>query len=148
MKSPANAATHRTPSPARAAVYAVMLATSGVLLAAFTCLASVDLYKLAAFHQRAHVGGTNVAQAVRYDLLVHLMWVGLSAVQALCFGHSLRCELAEIRRARREMDGRCGMCDYDLTGNLSGRCPECGAENSQREAPSANDSPGDNATGA
>jgi len=22
--------------------------------------------------------------------------------------------------------GRCSHCDYDLTGNLSGRCPECG----------------------
>jgi hypothetical protein len=22
--------------------------------------------------------------------------------------------------------GRCGKCDYDLTGNLSGICPECG----------------------
>ncbi len=23
--------------------------------------------------------------------------------------------------------GRCTKCDYDLTGNVSGRCPECGA---------------------
>jgi hypothetical protein len=22
--------------------------------------------------------------------------------------------------------GRCGKCDYDLTGNVTGRCPECG----------------------
>jgi hypothetical protein len=29
------------------------------------------------------------------------------------------------RRARRRA-GRCGTCGYDLTGNVSGRCPECG----------------------
>lgn len=27
---------------------------------------------------------------------------------------------------RRVRPGRCGKCDYDLTGNESGRCPECG----------------------
>lgn len=27
---------------------------------------------------------------------------------------------------RRPRAGRCRRCDYDLTGNVSGRCPECG----------------------
>jgi len=27
---------------------------------------------------------------------------------------------------RNRADGRCGMCRYDLTGNTSGVCPECG----------------------
>lgn len=27
---------------------------------------------------------------------------------------------------RRAAPGRCRKCNYDLTGNLSGRCPECG----------------------
>ena len=30
------------------------------------------------------------------------------------------------RRDRRLDDGRCGKCGYDLTGNVSGVCPECG----------------------
>jgi hypothetical protein len=30
------------------------------------------------------------------------------------------------RKSRRERDGRCRKCDYDLTGNISGVCPECG----------------------
>jgi hypothetical protein len=30
------------------------------------------------------------------------------------------------RRLRRREDGRCKKCGYDLTGNLSGVCPECG----------------------
>lgn len=31
------------------------------------------------------------------------------------------------RRARRLKMGLCGDCGYDLTGNVSGLCPECGA---------------------
>ena len=31
------------------------------------------------------------------------------------------------RKARRPLLGHC-RCGYDLTGNVSGRCPECGAE--------------------
>lgn len=27
---------------------------------------------------------------------------------------------------RRRRSGRCAKCDYDLTGNTSGICPECG----------------------
>jgi hypothetical protein len=30
-------------------------------------------------------------------------------------------------------DGRCKRCGYDLTGNLSGRCPECGTATRQRD---------------
>jgi hypothetical protein len=32
---------------------------------------------------------------------------------------------AELRRERREK-GLCVHCGYDLTGNVSGVCPECG----------------------
>lgn len=28
--------------------------------------------------------------------------------------------------ARRQMPGACNTCGYDLTGNIAGRCPECG----------------------
>lgn len=31
------------------------------------------------------------------------------------------------RRQRRLRDGQCVHCGYDLRGNVSGRCPECGA---------------------
>jgi hypothetical protein len=30
------------------------------------------------------------------------------------------------RRRKRERSGRCAACGYDLTGNVSGICPECG----------------------
>lgn len=32
------------------------------------------------------------------------------------------------RRRRRRRPGHCLKCDYDLTGNMSGVCPECGME--------------------
>jgi hypothetical protein len=34
---------------------------------------------------------------------------------------------APLRRARRRRRGLCVTCAYDLTGNTSGTCPECGA---------------------
>lgn len=33
-----------------------------------------------------------------------------------------------VRGRKRHARGLCAACAYDLTGNLSGRCPECGAE--------------------
>ena len=35
-------------------------------------------------------------------------------------------ERRDARRLRRVLRGRCESCDYDLTGNVSGVCPECG----------------------
>lgn len=31
-----------------------------------------------------------------------------------------------VGRKRRESDHECHRCGYNLTGNVSGRCPECG----------------------
>jgi hypothetical protein len=31
-----------------------------------------------------------------------------------------------VRMTTRHVPGRCSRCDYDLTGNVSGVCPECG----------------------
>lgn len=38
-----------------------------------------------------------------------------------------RLVLGPIRRRRRRQRGECLPCGYSLTGNVSGRCPECGA---------------------
>ena len=35
--------------------------------------------------------------------------------------------LREVRRRRMKRIGKCARCGYDLTGNISGRCSECGA---------------------
>ncbi len=37
-------------------------------------------------------------------------------------------------RHKRTRVGRCAMCGYDLTGNTSGTCPECGATTPARAA--------------
>lgn len=42
--------------------------------------------------------------------------------------------LRRARAARRHAPGRCNRCDYDLTGNESGVCPECGTKVPPREA--------------
>ncbi len=44
------------------------------------------------------------------------------------------------RRGRRRKPGHCG-CGYDLTGNVSGRCPECG-ETTDRSLPPEGDGGG------
>ncbi|MCP4251307.1 MAG: hypothetical protein GY778_30090 [bacterium] len=31
-----------------------------------------------------------------------------------------------VATRRKPRPGRCDQCGYDLTGNVSGRCPECG----------------------
>lgn len=35
--------------------------------------------------------------------------------------------LVVLPRRRIRVPGRCSRCGYDLTGNVSGVCPECGA---------------------
>jgi len=42
--------------------------------------------------------------------------VPIAVLTGLCFR----------RHARRPLAGHCEQCRYDLTGNVSGVCPECG----------------------
>lgn len=51
------------------------------------------------------------------------LWTFLTALlPAWVLGHRLR----RVRRLRRQSAGRCPHCSYNLTGNVSGACPECG----------------------
>ncbi len=45
------------------------------------------------------------------------------------------CALRFVLRVRRQRLGCCTACGYDLTGNNSGKCPECGAVAAARAAP-------------
>lgn len=47
----------------------------------------------------------------------------LAAILAGLHGFAIR---GMVRRIRQRRDGLCLVCSYDLTGNVSGRCPECG----------------------
>lgn len=59
-------------------------------------------------------------------------WLTLAAVDgsyATCFAATLLLRRRTRRRSlrsRRLVAGRCTECGYDLTGNVSGTCPECG----------------------
>jgi hypothetical protein len=61
-------------------------------------------------------------------LLVKLylpLWIPLAVFAAY---PTLALIQAPVRRWRRYRKGRCLNCGYDLTGNVSGVCPECGIE--------------------
>jgi len=52
----------------------------------------------------------------------------VSLVIAICMAYPVIAVLVEsFRRYRRAAAGYCLICDYDLTGNTSGYCTECGA---------------------
>ena len=54
----------------------------------------------------------------RFSLLVPFVALALYPTIAFIRG--------PLRRWRRRRRGRCVTCGYDLTGNVSGVCPECG----------------------
>jgi len=47
---------------------------------------------------------------------------------AIFAGAALLLARAPLRRYRRRRKGLCVKCAYDLTGNTSGTCPECGQD--------------------
>jgi len=64
------------------------------------------------------------------DKAVGVMWnvgapywfvVGVTAILPLIWTGQ------RIRRIRRTSGSHCSVCSYDLTGNTSGTCPECGS---------------------
>lgn len=54
------------------------------------------------------------------------VWV----VAAVCGASAIT--VWSLRRRRRSAPGCCVHCGYDLTGNTSGRCPECGCAVAER----------------
>ena len=50
----------------------------------------------------------------------HYLFLGLMACPTIAFIRG------PLRRWRRRRKGLCVKCAYDLTGNVSGVCPECG----------------------
>ena len=57
---------------------------------------------------------THIKVSVLRPLVTSLLILILSAV------------IARLYKSRLGKAGTCGRCGYDLTGNVSGRCPECG----------------------
>ena len=54
-------------------------------------------------------------------------WAPLWSVSAVSAATACVAACIGWRPLRRTRRGRCPSCNYDLTGNMSGVCPECGA---------------------
>jgi 7-keto-8-aminopelargonate synthetase-like enzyme len=66
--------------------------------------------------------------ATDYWLRVQIHWsqLGFAGWAFGAIGGYVLAKRINRRRAEREARGFCRRCGYDLTGNVSGRCPECG----------------------
>jgi len=53
-------------------------------------------------------------------------FLGLVPTVAILLPGQLLMILVDWLLRPRPANGRCRRCDYDLTGNVTGRCPECG----------------------
>jgi len=53
-------------------------------------------------------------------------WLGLLVLSAPLLALLGHYHYRRTRRIARRLAGRCVACGYDLAGNVSGRCPECG----------------------
>lgn len=75
------------------------------------------------------IGGYGVAWTRWHVVFVVVPWWGFVAVAVLLVYWRRRVwRCAAWRRERRIQMGLCPNCGYNLTGNTSGRCPECGGE--------------------
>ena len=68
-----------------------------------------------------------VSLAVQRQTQLHYerFWAGTSLIWG-CIAIVLTYHRRERRRRDRRERGLCAKCSYDLTGNVSGICPECG----------------------
>lgn len=59
----------------------------------------------------------------RATWIVFPLWLSTTV---LALGSTVPLAIAPVRQWRRRRNGWCLTCGYDLRGNRSGRCPECG----------------------
>ena len=67
-----------------------------------------------------NAGVHQIMERIRIPLLLPVLLFGSYPLLAFLRG--------PLRRYRRRRNGLCLKCGYDLTGNVSGVCPECGTE--------------------
>ena len=86
------------------------------------------------FHRQLYGGWDDggVAEPISRGAFDALRWawrlLGVAFVACCCYSLVWGKAAREMRRHRDELRGRrcCARCGYDLTGNTSGVCPECG----------------------
>lgn len=91
-------------------------ARAALICALFTAAGPLALF-VAALQMRLP-GGHFDAEAIVSFLLLACLWSGITLGAFL--------QWRRIRLRKYNDPFRCYGCQYDLTGNVSGRCPECG----------------------
>lgn len=76
-------------------------------------------------HFRMKMYGQKIWGPVRQTQVWISLWYFVGAFLAYPFVRLVR---ATVRRRQLRRTGICGNCGYDLTGNMSGVCPECGRQ--------------------
>jgi len=71
------------------------------------------------------ITATGVQITYPFDVMLVSIMIGLPLLLAYMASRML---YTSMRWLTVEDQRYCGNCDYDLTGNVSGRCPECGQE--------------------
>ena len=56
------------------------------------------------------------------------VWIAMAITTLLAIYPTIAFIRGPLRRYRRRKKGLCVSCGYDLTGNVSGVCPECGTD--------------------
>lgn len=64
-----------------------------------------------------------------------ILWLPSAVLALAAFGLAAAAKrVVRVRVFRRRIEAACcGVCGYDLTGNISGRCPECGEAAPEQE---------------
>lgn len=75
-----------------------------------------------------HFYGPPQVTVMRWSFLSIIGWLFLAVFPFAIAGAWLGSNPCGRRRDARRAAGLCIRCGYDLRGNVSGRCPECGAE--------------------
>jgi hypothetical protein len=69
---------------------------------------------------------SNARRGTHYAVAVAPLWALAAAAAVLPLARAAAQLHGPSRRRRRRRRGLCAACGYDLTGNVSGVCPECG----------------------
>ena len=68
---------------------------------------------------------------------INFILIGLSISCGLMHVVMCKLEASRVNLAMRQREHRhCAVCDYDLTGNITGICSECGHEGEENETDS------------
>jgi hypothetical protein len=86
--------------------------------------------------QITHGGHTSVEwnwPALMFDVVTAFIVVAIAAFA----GNRIGSAIDEVRDRRGARDNLCATCRYNLTGNTTGRCPECGSKVEKDSRPPA-----------